>query len=125
MKYVKQVTNQQHAKALDIWGIIKKYIDINEDWAIEESTLYLDATNMEMSYVEVQYFDLSNVIKPEDFIDEVSVKTQFNLTMKEVTQMYSEISDLVELPSTLMTLRTNMKNDNVVYFDIAYVPMLK
>lgn len=118
-------TTNQHAKALDIWGIIKKYIDISEDWAVEESTLHLDAINMTKSYVEIQYFDLSHIFEPEDFIDEVSIKTQFNLSMEDVNNMYSEINQLVELPLSLMTLHTNMKNDNVVLFDITFAPMLK
>lgn len=112
-------------KGLDIWGIIQKYIDINEDWAVEKSILHLQHTSVAESFVDVHYFDLGEYIEPSKAFSEENKVKRFKLTMEDVNKMYSDIDQLVYMPYGVHTLHAELNNDNVVYFDVKFHPILK
>lgn len=109
------------AKGLDIWGIVVRHININPDWAIEEAELNLELTGN--SYVEVYYYDLYECI--EDNRCTIPEHIKIDLSVEDANNMYSDISQLVEMPKGVQSLHAHLTDEAVVYFDITFVPLLK
>lgn len=115
---------KEFAKALDIWSIIKKYINFDEELAIAESWLHLEYTREGVSsYVEVSYYKWETI--PLSIIEEEPVVIRFSLSQDETEKMYRELSDLVELPEAMISLHAHLREDNVVQFEFLMVPLLR
>lgn len=111
------------ARPLDILGIIKETVSINEDWSVEEATLHLEVNGK--SYVEIRYYDLSKVIEPNVATQEEPELAKFDLTIDGIAKMYSDLHKLVNLPKGLNKLHTKISHENMVCFDASFAPLLK
>lgn len=115
---------REYAKALDIWGIIKKYINFDEELAVAESWLHLEYTQEGVSsYVEVSYYKWETI--PLSIVEEEPSTIRFSLTQDDTEKMYRELSDLVELPDAMISLHAHLREDNVVQFEFLMVPLLR
>jgi hypothetical protein len=112
------MTVQEHAKALDIWDIVKQYVNYSEDWAVDDVVLHLDSMDIDQSYVDVRYYDLQ---KPSE---EVCLK-RFNITSEALYKMHRDIELLVDLPNAVMQLHVRLNANEVVRFQVMYAPLLK
>lgn len=111
------------AKPLDILEIIQKHTSINNDWAVEEATLQLDITGE--SFIEVYYYDVSNVYSVQESFDEQPIFKRVNLTIEEVNNMSRDIIEAVDLPISTKSLRTVLREGYAVEFELTYYPRLK
>lgn len=112
------------ARSLDIWDKLKKYVNINQDWSINEVTIHLSFTTEE-SFVDVYYFDLGKYIPREEMLSEENDVKRFKLSLEDITKMYSDINDMMDMPLGIHTLHVHLKEGEVPYFDVKFIPTLK
>lgn len=112
------------ARSLDIWDKLKKHVNINPDWSVNEVTIHLSFT-AEDSFVDVYYFDLGKYVTREEMLSEENDVKRFKLSLEDINKMYSDINDMLNIPLGIHTLHVHLKEGEVPYFDIKFVPFLK
>ena len=108
-------------RPLDIWGIIQKYIDTNSDWAIDKCELQLNITRDVETFVDVHYYDSSRVLEEKDVLEQEPTVKRFKPSIDSINKMYSDISQLVDLPRGVVGLHTVLDDKHEVYFNLRFV----
>jgi|GEM_PF-6176912 len=115
--------NEQIATPLDMWSAIShRYSDFTEEKVIEECRICLDIQEGQESFVELSYYELTN---PEVIYDEEPKIKRFRLQPHEVQEMFREIKEIIELPSCVYKLYTELNSHRIPVFRIEMTPILK
>jgi len=77
----------QTVSSLDIWGIIEKEIPHFQEYAVEESKLYLEIDEDGESFVEISYYDINSLVYNEN----EPLTQRLELPLYKVYKMYREI----------------------------------
>lgn len=105
-------------KGRDIWRIIERNADLDPDWAVESARIHL--TTKESSFIELNVFDV-NYLEEKKGADEKTFTVQLPISIEATNQMYSEISQLVDLPTHLYELCIFIRDDEAAFFEAKFL----